>query len=475
MTNQTQPNLALGEPPKRLAPTTGRLPRGWLWTLLLLQIIMCSFLMVLLLRSANDENVTQNNGGATADELKATAIELEDRSLDAQAAETWRAYLQATPNDADRAGILYRIGWLYFQAEQYDKAVTALVHAEQVSDDDELKSKIGPKIVDCLRRLGRYGEVGRELSRRVEVGAEKTAQGRVLATFAGESFTEADLDRMIERNVDEMLTLHEGNQGQATRDALLERLSTPTMRRQLLNDMLRRDLFSRRARDLKLDREEQFQRSRQLLEDNLLANQFLAQELKSIQPTDVDIEAYYQANKRQYEQPDQMSVVTLDLDADASSLPSLSSLLKQINSPDDFKKMVAERSGTEPASGQPSTSQQLIRGRFHAKLGNTEPLFQLSEGEWTKEPHVNADNKYLVLVEKKTPGRVPPMEHIRQQIEADYRSRKRQELTERLFHDLMSRYDVRIKPIEETAHTDPPTRTAKEKSSSKQSDEEDPE
>ena len=63
----------------------------------------------------------------------------------------------------------------------------------------------------------------------------------------------------------------------------------------------------------------------------------------------------------------------------------------------------------------------------------------------------------------------------RQRIEADYRSRKRQELTERLFHDLMSRYDVRIKPIEETAHTDPPTRSAKEKSSSKQSDEEDPE
>ena len=31
-------------------------------------------------------------------------------------------------------------------------------------------------------------------------------------------------------------------------------------------------------------------------------------------------------------------------------------------------------------------------------------------------------------------------------VEADYRSRKQQELSEKLFRDLMSRYDVRINP-----------------------------
>ena len=83
--------------------------------------------------------------------------------------------------------MLYRVGGLLMDAEDFSGAVTALVEAEQlVSDDDELKSKLGPKIVECLRRLGRYGEVGRELSRQVEVGSGDTAQGNVLATLAGE-------------------------------------------------------------------------------------------------------------------------------------------------------------------------------------------------------------------------------------------------------------------------------------------------
>ena len=37
---------------------------------------------------------------------------------------------------------------------------------------DSLRAKVGAKIVECLRRLGNYGEVGRELSRQVEVGLD---------------------------------------------------------------------------------------------------------------------------------------------------------------------------------------------------------------------------------------------------------------------------------------------------------------
>ena len=457
MTNQSQPDLSLGEPPKRLATTMSRLPHSWLWSLLLLQCLICGFSLALFLRPVSTAPA-QAGGKGKAAELKATALELEDRSLDGQAAQAWQAYLQIAQDDLNRADILYRIGKLYFQSEEYAKAAAALVRAEQACGDDaSLKSRIGPVIIDCLRRLGRYGEVGRELSRRVEIGAEKTGQGRVLATFAGESFTEADLDRMVERNVDEMLGMHQSGGGEAARQQLLKRFGTPQMRQQLLNDMLRRELFSRRARDLKIDQEEPFQQARERMEDNLLASQFLSHELKSIQPTNVDINAYFQSNKKQYEQPEQMSIILFELPENAD----VEQLLDQIKSPEDFKKVAAEQMGDRSENQQASATQTLLRSRMHSQLGNTEPLFQLSAGEWTKTPHVKDDEKYLVLVENKTPASIPSLDQVRPQVENDYTTRKRQELTENLYRDLMSRYEVRINPVESSKPDD------KQKSDSK--------
>ena len=142
-------------------------------------------------------------------ELRATALALEARSLSRAAAETWQAYLRSEPATSERANLLYRIGRLYLEAEEYNAAVVALVQAEQLAvEDPALQEKIGPRIVDCLRRLGRYGEVGRELSRQVEVDSAAGDRGAVLATFAGESFYEADLDRVIERTVDRLSLIH---------------------------------------------------------------------------------------------------------------------------------------------------------------------------------------------------------------------------------------------------------------------------
>ncbi len=86
----------------------------------------------------------------------------------------------------------------------------------------------------------------------------------------------------------------------------------------------------------------------------------------------------------------------------------------------------------------------IVRGRFDPLLGDVEPLFALAAGEWTKEPQLNRDQKYLVLVEKKTPARTPPFEEVRPRVEADYARIKEQELTEELFRDLLTRYEVRI-------------------------------
>ena len=264
-----------------------------IWLLAFLQIVTLAAVGLLLTGKIPGGGETATESARLA-EIRETAISLEERSLAAEAAGVWREYLRLSPDADDRAGVLYRVGGLLMDAEDFSGAVSALVEAEQfAADDEELKSKVGPKIVECLRRLGRYGEVGRELSRQVEVGGSKTTQGKVLATFAGETFTEADLDRMIERTVDRVLALQQDSPFQPSREQLLKQYESGAARQRMLQQILQRELFSRRARELNIDREDSFRQTREFLATELLAGQFLSRELAKIQPTDVDLESFY--------------------------------------------------------------------------------------------------------------------------------------------------------------------------------------
>jgi hypothetical protein len=303
--NESQPlNLTLGDPPPGLKRREAVMPARLLGLLVLTQVATLFALAVVLWRTGGATDASVAAGHSThADELRATAKELEDKGLEAEAAGTWQSYLLAAPDAPDRAEILYRIGKLRIAAQQYGAAAAALVEAEEAAGGNkDLTTKIGPLVVQCLSRLGRYGEVGRELARRVEVGAAADAHGKakVLATITGQSLTDADLDRLAERRVDNMLAL-EGAAGDAERrQAILQQLSTPAARRQLLQELLQIELFCRRGRELKLDQEEGFRQACDETEQTLLAQRFLAKELHEIQPTAVDIESYYQANLPQY-------------------------------------------------------------------------------------------------------------------------------------------------------------------------------
>lgn len=437
-----KPNLQLGDPPSEFVrrKATGR----GIWILCLLQIATLVALGVLLFGRAPTAGESAADA-ERADEIRATAMALEERNLAAEAATAWREYLRSASAVEDRAQILYRVGGLLMERDDFSGAVGALVAAEQLtSDGDPLRQKIGPKIVVCLRRLGHYGEVGRELSRQVEIGGDQTAEPKLLATFAGESFTEADLDRMIERTVDRLLAMQPEGQVSLGREQILKQYQSGEARGQMLQQIIQRELFSRRARELKIDQEETFQQARDTLETELLASQFLSREMAKILPTDVDLESYYRAQEDDYRQPESAAVVVLPLQDGQSA----AEVLAGIQSADDFRKLADETH--EDAEVVPI---RIVQGERHHRLGDVSELFALAVGEWTQEPVATPHEQALVLVDSKTPAATPPLEQIRFRVEADYRRKKGQELMQQLAADLMSRYDVRIH-AEPTVETD---------------------
>ena len=146
-------------------------------------------------------------------------------------------------------------------------------------------------------------------------------------------------------------------------------MSAPAVRRQLLEEFLRTELFCRRGRELGLDREEGYQQARDQLAQNLLAERFLARELEKVRPTEVDLESYFKANLPQYETPESLQVIAVRLEPKEES----TAVLGKIKSADDFRKWAASR---QPAGVDPkAASRQIARGQKDAELGDVERLF----------------------------------------------------------------------------------------------------
>jgi len=426
-----RPQLTLdGPPPGLRAPQ--RAPRGW-WLLVCLQMLTLAWL-IFVSRASRDRAATF--APDQLEQVRQTAIALEERSLPAESAAVWREYLSQAPAADDRAEVLYRVGRLLMDAEDFSGAAAALVEVEPLLDEqDALRTKLGSKLIECLRRLGRYGEVGRELSRQVEVGARDSQQGQTLATIAGEALTESDLDRMIEKRVDRLLKMQPGGAPAPSRKQLLTQYESAAARQQLLRDMLERELFTRRARELKIDREDAFTEAREWLESELLASQFLARELGKIVPTEVDLESFYKANQTIYQQPATATVVILPVESDQKA----DEVLAKITSAAAFRQRATEANGE---SGNEAL--RIVEGEPHARLGDIAALFKLSSGQWTKKPLTVEGEQFLVLLESKTPAATPSLAQIRFSVETDYRRRKQQELRQQLSADLMQRYDVKV-------------------------------
>ncbi len=415
MIKEDRPNLSLGNPPGKLKNNNAQPSMIWLRLILLLQIAAVVCLVMIIMRPGARRNRLGQIDQAEAEQLMQLAVELEDRGLDIEAALAWGKYLEAAPDDDDRPEIFYRVGKLYMRAEKFGEAATAFISAEQAAGKDEsLAKKIGPNMVECLGRLGLYGEVGRELSRRVEEGADDKAGRKVLAMQGG-------LDDA------------------AQREAILKRFADPRMRQGMLHELVQIEMFCRRARDLKIDREDEFIKSQRAMAQNMLASQFLERELAKLQPTAVDLEAYYAANRKKYEQPGSIDVRLTQLEKDEEA----AKLLEDVKSADDFRKLVEDRAKSDEAAPEP---RRLAQGVENPLLGDTAELFKLDESKWTTEPHVNGDSRFLVLIEKKTPDKTPELAEVEARVRSEYLARKQNEYTRKLVRELMDRYDVRILP-----------------------------
>jgi tetratricopeptide (TPR) repeat protein len=254
------------------------------------------------------------SGSATGSQLsveqtKDLALKLAQRSLYARAAKVWQDYLAAAAlGDAEQAKALFQVGTLLEKAGQLEEAIEYYYRSENAAKLDELSGQINTHIKDCFEKLGKFSALRYELMDRTSMAGSAQAGAKVVAEIGPEKITEADLDAIIESNIDNQLgpmaafmTAEQLNEQKAK---MLEQFQSSQAKNQFLQSWLAQEILYRQALKDGLSEEKQVKRLLDDLARGVLSQEMMSRELAAkISITETDLQTYYTANKDKYIEP----------------------------------------------------------------------------------------------------------------------------------------------------------------------------
>jgi hypothetical protein len=303
MTND-KTKLDLSVPaPERPPARASRSGRGLLWVLL---PAVAANIVVVWWRTAGGP-APVSGGGLDGAARKELALKLERQGIGSEAAAAWREYLAAERlTGEDAARIWYRIGTLYQEARQFDRALGAYYRSESHAPLEGLELEISRRAQRCLEAMGKFASLRQALDERVGIGsATNAAGGAVLAEIGPRKITRAELDRLIERHVgsqiDQLAPHMPEAQRLARREALLKDASSAEGRRVFLQGYLLEELLYRYARETGLAEDPAVREWIESRERALLAGQAMQREVAAqarITPT--EMQTWYEAHKDEY-------------------------------------------------------------------------------------------------------------------------------------------------------------------------------
>ena len=263
---------------------------------------------ILVLQIAGMMGREGSEDGLPADRLEALALKLEKQGLDEAAANAWEDYLGVSGAGAEkRARIWYRIGTIRQEAGSYEEALDAYYRSESHASLEELESEISRRVAECLESLGRYAALSSELERRTAVPGAERPGSAVLAEIGDRKITKADLDMMIEAEVDAQLSQIAGSlspeERAAQKEMTLEKIREQGDYTQWLDRFLTEELLYRRAREEKLHEDAEYRVITRNIDRKLLAQRLLDRTVSAeVSVTPEEVRAYYEANAAEFEE-----------------------------------------------------------------------------------------------------------------------------------------------------------------------------
>jgi hypothetical protein len=280
-------------------------PGGAGRAVVVLLILVCAIgvvNVVLALRPAEQRKV--RSGGLSREGLEELALKFEKQNLPGAAARVWIEYLDAaSPDDEERARIWYRVGKIHQNGGNYEMALEAFYRSEGIAKLDELETEIGRRTAECLENLGKFAALRFALEERTTfAGGDSTAGTDVLAEIGNWKITRAELDMMVEAEIEAQLSQLAGSltpeEQQAQKERLLDEVLRSGERAQWLEQFIAEELLYRSAREERIFEDPEVRSLLRNVERKLLAQKMMDREYAfRITVTPEELRSYYDAHR----------------------------------------------------------------------------------------------------------------------------------------------------------------------------------
>jgi hypothetical protein len=450
---EPKPRLTLEEGPG-ISRQDARRQGGKLQMMLLVMILFCCvFVVVYLLTRRHEEGPRQLQVQTGSGQGLELVNYLERLTLYSQAGDVLERHLEQGDgiSQSQRARLLLRLGKLRQRAFEHAQAVRAFLEAERLGLSAEEQRELNRIMLDSLVALGKREIYEEELRRRFtytknredDKHSQLPATEKVLALVGKRRITEHDLKlaarQQAEKKVDLelMATLHGGKvptpeeREKAIRREIKRILSDGRQRKQLLEELVIREMLYQEAVQRRLD-DEFFQQASDSFRRDFLAQRALRDYLLShISITEQELLDEYERRRDQFVRPARVKLLYASFN---SHQEAESFLVEQ------KQKMVAQRWKELP--------QWLSEGQPIPGIGESSELtahiFALKKGEMSSEPVKFQDTYYVFRVTEKQDAELLPFEQVRAKIITELYHRKYNREMEAYLKQLKAKYRVVI-------------------------------
>ncbi|MFA4993214.1 MAG: peptidyl-prolyl cis-trans isomerase [Candidatus Omnitrophota bacterium] len=360
-------------------------------------------------------NVNSSQKPAWTDKMQlGYANALLAKGLYANAAQEFEAYIKRGGSDSkDLASICYKLGNIYMDLKEYEKALANFYKSELLNPDPEYKQDLNQKIVSALESLGLSQQAQYELESRTSVNPAVQSNERIAVRIGKREISNDEIDMVINRLPEQVKKELNNN------DAKLK----------FIREYVATEVLYEKGKKLGLDKDAKIRGAVEDFKKQLVLQELLGGEIrKELKVTPEDILLYYKANKDKYSIPAAAKVSFLEL----------SDLVKSDEVSAELKNGKGKKIEQWIQKGSAFISEDI--GESREAVENI-----LKQGKGAIVSPVKIENKlYMFIVDEKEPGREKPFEEVKGQVESEYRAQKEQQIVQSLLNKALEQQEVEI-------------------------------
>ncbi len=428
---------------------------GMVFVLLLILLVVQ---VLSLIRGGSEANAPMISREALPplEQIKEVAIDLENKNIPDEAADLWEQYLtMSNPNSYEAGTIRFRIGKLRQNVGQYHQAFAQFALAGKMLGDStpDLADEIKIRRAECLRQMGQYADLAREIAQSANAENDEDLQGQqIVAEVNNEKISVSAFDRMLNNEIDAVVQAQLGitaEEEDAFRKRAYEQFANPQVKSQELQRLITTRVLARESRDRNIHESKAFRERLVSLADGILASTLIHEEIgKRATVTDDDVTRFYEANRDRYDQEAATFIAHILCRSETHAKDMISriqggALFEDLAKSESLDKTTGKQGGMLDTAVSAEGDYVPLFGAnadLHRKIRDAEA------GKILDQPQKSVQGWHVIKVVSHRERIEQPLEEIFEQVKRDTLNARKREVTEQYISELFKKYKVKLYP-----------------------------